>query len=339
MAYFRRTLNPGYFSVHENQRSCQPCPAGTYSSAGTNASAPCLPCPPGQFSLGGASRCVVCATGTYAGFGWSTCLPCPSRLNCIGGLFTVEPGLWFNPATAAVTLPHEESVAAVATAVAAACAKEISYGANICDPSSSYECVAEALSGALNTTTPLSLLSMVSGVDIAHINDSAQFLPCPNPDVCVAICSSTIPTCAAGHTGYAFAVICSPAYITSILCSAPPCTHSHPFSPFCSQCQPGFALNQDVCDRCSEDATIGWVLTGLFFVLVGLYVGGNVCLGLRQGAASSSNSLKVTMKQLVNHFQIVSFLRTAIVHTPNDSDSVIAVAVRLSTAEATHLGR
>jgi hypothetical protein len=62
----------------EIERSCSPCPIGTYSAL--QGSLSCTPCPEGKYgATGGLSVCMACLPGTY----WSTanhtvqCLPCP----------------------------------------------------------------------------------------------------------------------------------------------------------------------------------------------------------------------------------------------------------------------
>jgi hypothetical protein len=54
-----------------------PCPAGTYSLAGSNSILECLACPAGQYSVSGGS-CTPCNPGSYSASNSSSCTPCPS---------------------------------------------------------------------------------------------------------------------------------------------------------------------------------------------------------------------------------------------------------------------
>jgi hypothetical protein len=75
--YFGTPISPGLSS-----NGCTLCPAGTWSSRGSEF---CSPCPPGTYSLSGAGSCSLCPTGTFgsrAGLQSETCsgvcIGCPS---------------------------------------------------------------------------------------------------------------------------------------------------------------------------------------------------------------------------------------------------------------------
>ena len=191
----------GFYSSEENQLSCSPCPPGTHFSDERGWPIPCIPCSPGQFSLGATDRCVACPPGTFSGRGWSTCLSCPSLLTCSSGLLVISPGLWMNPATMSSALPHGPWASSLSQEIRISCRRELSNGVNICIDTPAPTCVAEALNKTMRRYTTPQPITAVSGVDIAGISSSAQFLPCPNPSSCSSVCGNTIPVCVRGHMG------------------------------------------------------------------------------------------------------------------------------------------
>ena len=71
-------------ALHASLSYCEPCPAGSFSTAGVAGGSPapgsCDLCPAGTFSAAvGATSCETCGAGTYAAAAGSTsCLSCPA---------------------------------------------------------------------------------------------------------------------------------------------------------------------------------------------------------------------------------------------------------------------
>jgi len=80
-----------YTATINTAKSCNPCPAGSFSSSGassctncvagtysTAGASGCISCFPGSYSNNGASGCTACGPNSYSGSGASSCVKCPS---------------------------------------------------------------------------------------------------------------------------------------------------------------------------------------------------------------------------------------------------------------------